>query len=195
MTIATLAFVEKANRPTSNLGSRSPQSGDVNKQISEVVKTLRDIKPWSYLVDVFGVSDGAARKKVNLEREYSPNEIALLLRSEDGFAFLSEIMSKAPRPPLWWRICRPLMASTDAARLQQRALRIAQRTLKEALNADADLTATLARGQAALMLHDEEFYGARLAPVGEREAGASDRKGRAPAAADQPVRRAAAGRR
>jgi len=97
-------------------------------------------------------------------REFAVDELAALLRSEHGFQFLVDVMADAA--PAWWRLCRPLMTAADAQRMQVAARRKIKQALEQVLDADSKLTTTIERGQAALILQDEEFYGARLAPHG-----------------------------
>lgn len=82
-------------------------------------------------------------------RTLSADVIARLLRSEDGLHFLAAIMGDAR--PRWWRAFHEHLVIADARRLQSAA----KRRLQEALNADADLAAAIARAESYA---DEDFH-------------------------------------
>jgi hypothetical protein len=67
-------------------------------------------------------------------------------------------MEAAPRKPLWWRICRPLMDVADIERMQLHAKRRLQAAVTGALGHDAQLAAGIEQGRTALALQDQDFY-------------------------------------
>lgn len=100
-----------------------------------------------------GLSVGAANKKVHGQRTIDADEMARLLRTDDGFEFLTALMADAQ--PKWWVLCSAFMEVREAQRLQAEARLRIRRAVRGALNADADLTAAISRADA---LSDADFH-------------------------------------
>ena len=93
------------------------------------------------------------------QREMSSEDFARLLRTEEGFEFLIAAMADAE--PAWWRLIRALSDAAQAQKLQAVARRRLRRAVRGALDADQEITAAIARAEAAFV-HDEEFYGPQI---------------------------------
>ena len=138
---------ENAKTALSVSGPSWPQNG-------AIIATFRNLFPQhtrKTLARLLGISDGAAHKKLSGERAFSTAELAALIRSEHGLDFLVALMADAE--PAWWRRVKAYFAAIDAQRLQ----RAARRRLREAIDADTELTAAIGRAD-ALLVHDEDFY-------------------------------------
>ena len=138
-----------------------PISGPSLPQNGAIIATLKNLFPQhtrKTLARLLGVSDGAAHKKLTGERAFSAAELAALIRSEHGLDFLVALMADAE--PAWWRRAKAYFAAIDAQRMQ----RTARRKLREAIDADADLSAAIGRAD-ALLVQDADFYGAHADAV------------------------------
>lgn len=157
----------KANRASAVSGTKNAETGIVHRAIVSVINQLAPRKAWAFVAEQLGLEERTAKHRIASTRQFSADEVGELLRSEDGFRYLAAIMSAAPNMPLWFRICAPLMELADVQRMQLAARRRYEAAIRKTADADEQLTATLRRGQAALMVQDEGFYSARLAPMGE----------------------------
>lgn len=131
---------------------RAAPSGPPGSQGGAIVDALRDVFPEHArkLIATFtGLSPGATKKKLEGDRPFHADELAALLRTDQGFELLSRIM--AGSRPRWWVLCSAFMEVRDAQRLQAKA----RAKIRKALNADADLSAAIARADA---LSDEDFH-------------------------------------
>lgn len=85
---------------------------------------------------------------MSLQRDFTAHELALLLRSEDGFQFIAALMADAD--PQWWRGVRKANALG--------AMRRQQKQLQEAISELEQVDGALARAEAALSVSDEDFH-------------------------------------
>ncbi len=123
-----------------------------------IIATFEKIFPQharKTLARLLGISDGAAKKKIEGERGLSLDEFVTMLRTPEGFKYLTAAMSDSTVQ--WWRICAPLMEVAEVQAMQLRARRRFSRAVKGALDADADLSASIARAD-ALLVQDEDFH-------------------------------------
>lgn len=141
-----------ANRSPSKPVTRFTQVGQTNFWLISKFKEMYE-KPAAVISDWLGISERTAKRKLGCERELSAEEIGLLIRSEQGFHFVTAIMGDAR--PEWWRICSALMDAADIRKMQMAAQRRIAKTLEGALDADRTLSATIARAE-ALAIQDEE---------------------------------------
>jgi hypothetical protein len=146
----TLAIAHgKANLVGAESCTKSPRSVEINLILGRTCRTVFGRKTWSYLTELFGVSERSAKSRLACEREFTADELAVLLRSENGLRFLVAVMGDAQ--PAWWKTFKGHIALLDARKLQ----RAAQRRLQEAIDAETDLSAAIARAD---LLSDEEFH-------------------------------------
>lgn len=121
---------------------------------SDVVRAARDIWPlktaWN-LHYVTGYTVRACEYWLAGRAAIPADALAELIRSPWGREFLAAIMVGSRQG--WWTKVASYFRTLDALALQ----RAARMRLKEAIDADADLSATIARADAALF-QDEDFY-------------------------------------
>jgi uncharacterized protein YutE (UPF0331/DUF86 family) len=91
--------------------------------------------------------------------------LAIMLRSEHGLRFLSAVMADAR--PRWWVAFKSQAAITNARRHEAAA----RRSLQEAVDATADLSAAIARTE---ILPDQDFHRGHVDAL-RTMAGVSDR--------------------
>lgn len=149
MTKRCADLVLVANSALSEAGATSPRSGDANSAVLDVLRALLGPKPWTILVDWFGLSNGAARKKMYGERELSTDELATLLRSEHGREVLAALMGDAQ--PRWWRALNAQMLLIDSKQESYRA----RRRLREAMDVADDIEDEIDQAETALVLRGE----------------------------------------
>jgi hypothetical protein len=147
----------KANSPLANSGSGPNKTGSVQTLIIEHVKAIFGVKPWGPLAEYLGIEDRTAQHRVYGTRAFDCDETAKLLWREDGWHLFVAIMEAAPRKPLWWKICRPLMRTAEMERAQLIQRRELQALLTEALGNDAKLAADIQAGRAAIARQDADF--------------------------------------
>jgi len=135
----------------------SAQNGGTNAAISQVLREIFPAKAWSHIGALLGLGERSAKHRMATTREFTADEIAALLHQPFGFKVVAAIMAQCERPPLWWRVCKPLMELADVQQAQLAARRKVERMLKGAMDADADLTAAIARAE-AVAVHDPEFH-------------------------------------
>ena len=156
MTATSFGSLTRANSGVAVLGIRNAGMGATNFIILECLKTISPRKPWSLLVDALGLKPRAAKHRTDGDRKFTAEELALLLRTEDGFKFLDAVMADAQ--PTWWRMCRPLMEVAETQKMQASARRRLRRVIEGVVDADREISASIARAETALCVHDEEFY-------------------------------------
>lgn len=156
--------------------------GPSKSQSGAVIAALRKIFPEharKVLAVTLGISFGAAKKKIEGDRDISLDEFAVLLRTPKGFQYLTAVMSDSTVQ--WWRLLAPMMEVAEVQAMQNRARRKLRNAVKGAMDADADITAAIARAD-ALLVQDEDFHRHQadavlaMARVSHR-AGAAPRKG------------------
>lgn len=151
-------------------GATIPQAGEISRSIINTIKQMYET-PAIVLGRWLNVTDKQAKRKLNGERELSADEIATLIRSEQGFHIVAAIMGDAT--PEWWRLCSVLMDAAEIKKMQIVAQRRIAKQLRGAIDADAELTAAIARSE-ALAFHDPEHMRPHLDAL-RSMAGLSDR--------------------
>lgn len=119
--------------------------------VMRAAQGLWGLKAITILQEITGRSERTVRYWRARRRNLSSDELATLIRSEDGLTFLSAVM--ADSEPRWWMAFKQQVAIKDARRYE----RAARRKLQEAIDADADLTAAIERAD-ALLVSDPDFY-------------------------------------
>jgi hypothetical protein len=151
-------------------GATFPHGGEISRAVVNTIKQLYE-NPAIVLGRWLNVSDKQAKRKLSGEREFSVSELAILIRSERGFEVVAAIMGDAN--PEWWRICATLMDAADIRKMQIAAQKRIAKTLKGAIDADAELSAAIARSE-ALAFHDPDHMRPHLDAL-RSMAGLSDR--------------------
>lgn len=128
--------------------TRNDQNGALQNAIALAFRDIFPRKTWLEIAEWFGLSERGAKHRLAGSRDFTAEEIAIMLRSEHGLTFLSAIMADAT--PRWWVAFKQQVAIKDARRLETAA----RRKLQEAIDAEADLSATIAHTEA---LSDQDF--------------------------------------
>lgn len=148
--------LESANRCGGTLCVRDASSVQLSRLISDKARELFD-KPYRALVDLLKVSERDAHYRLSAKRKYTAIEIAMLLRSDQGFEFLTAIMANAR--PRWWQLCLPFMRAQKARDVTAAAQREISEIMKDTLDAHRALTETIERADALA------FYGSEQAGI------------------------------
>jgi len=149
MTAQFAITTDKANSTDMPRGMSTTLSGYI---VAALQKIFPDDTVKSY-ADLIGVSLTSANKQIHRQRNFTADDIAELLRTDHGFEILTAIMADAK--PKWWVLVSSFMEVRDAQRLQAEARARIRRAVRGALDADADLTAAIARADT---LSDADFY-------------------------------------
>jgi hypothetical protein len=156
-----------ANRGGAETCTTSAGNGTTTATIAAVLRDIFPRKTWSHLGDLLTLEERTAKHRVAATRRFSDDEIAALLHQPFGFKVVAAIMSQAKNPPLWWRVCKPLMELADLQQMQLNARRRLGRLLKGAVDADTDITAAIARAETYLAVQDEDFHRQDIDGLGE----------------------------
>jgi len=154
---ATSAIQNGFCKPPQNVaGERFPQVGETNIRVISKINEM-----YSEAAVIFGrwlgIADKSAKRKLNLERGLSVEELGKLIRDERGFEILQAVMGDAR--PKWWRLMLPLMDAAEAREMQMAARRRLKQTIESALDADQHLTAAIQRAEA---LSDQDHVSVQL---------------------------------
>jgi len=128
--------------------TRNDQNGALQNAIALALREVFPRKTWLEVAEWFGLSERGAKHRLAGSREFTAEELALMLRSEHGLTFLSAIMMDAA--PRWWVAIRQQVAMKDARRFEAAA----RRKLQEAIDAEADLSSAISHADALL---DQDF--------------------------------------
>lgn len=145
-------FAKSGTDKTAPSSDRSAPNQLLINKIRELFPrdTVKALAAW------LKVSTDTARHRIKGDREFSLDEVSSLLHSEHGFEILSALMTRAKRPPRWWRVCMPLMDLADAERM----VALARKRTKDAILSQQETTDALEteiRRAQALAIHDQEF--------------------------------------
>jgi len=148
----SLALPGNANLATADICGRDRNKSRTNYLVMQKARSLFPRKTAIHLVAITGYSQRAVECWLSGQARIPSDAIASLLHCEFGREFLSAIMVDAT--PIWWRKAIAYFAAVDALSLQ----RAAKRRLREAVDADADLTAAIHRADNLLACGDQDFY-------------------------------------
>ena len=143
-----------------------PSDGLAPNQI--LINKIRELFPRDTvkaLAAWLKVSTDTARHRIKGDREFSLDEVSALLHSEHGFEILSALMTRAKRPPRWWRVCMPLMDLADAERMVAVVRQRTQDAIHNRQEVTDALETEIRRAQAAA-IHDQEFAQPRVDALG-----------------------------
>jgi hypothetical protein len=146
-------FVKSA---TVGAGETFPQFGETNSSVINAINEMYE-NAAVILGRWLGVTDKTAKRKLNLERGLTVEELGKLIRSERGFEIVAAIVGDAK--PSWWRLVVPLMDAADARKMQIAARRRLEKTIESAVDADKLLAATISRAEA---LQDQDHVSPHL---------------------------------
>lgn len=156
MTEASAAAVAFGKSTRRGAGATIPQFGETNSRVINAINEM-----YAEAAVIFGrwigVTDKTAKRKLNLERGLSVEELGKLIRSDQGFQVVAAIMGDAK--PKWWRIMVPLMDAAEAREMQMIARRKLEKTIESAVDADKHLAAAISRAEA---LQDQDHVSVQL---------------------------------
>lgn len=160
MTKSNMVGAADANRRGAETGIEIPETGIAHSIVISCAKAIFPRKTWAYLAVLIDVPERTAKHRLAGSRSLSIDELRMLLRSDQGFEFLSALMEGAECR--WWRQCRVMMRAVSARAQRARITR----ELHEAVDADRDLSAAINRAEAALAFQDEDFMRAHVDALG-----------------------------
>lgn len=142
-------------------GTGFPKAGTTSRRIAQAIRFLQPRKAWGYLAQSLAMSERSARNRLAESREFSVDELAALIRSEDGLDVLRAVIAEAR--PKWWRLVSAFLDVADAQRLQAVAQRRITSAVRGAIEGNDALESEIARTTTALSLSDPEFAGPHIA--------------------------------
>lgn len=154
MTSSVSIAVGKANPGGAETCTAFTGTCTTSRIISETLARICPDKTWAYIANLIGVKERAAKHRKAASRPYSADDLRKILHSENGFIVLAAIM--ADSNARWWKVCFPLMQVAEVQAMQLRARKKISQALLGAVDADADLTAAIARAD-TLLVHDADF--------------------------------------
>lgn len=101
---------EKSNLGRTILGLESPKAGQIQFAINAALRKKTETNLWPYLAVLLrltqrGLGDKVAKNRAAGLREYSLEDIALLLRSDVGLEVLKTMMGDKKTWPKWFKVC------------------------------------------------------------------------------------------
>lgn len=154
MSATSVTLGAKANGGGGVVTYRPTQESGLVQRLMQKAHELWPIKATHGLAASSNTSPRSVERWSQGKGGISAEALANLIRSDHGFQFLTAIMADAQ--PKWWRVCAALMDANDAQRLQMQARRRLRRVIRGALDADVELTASIARAD-SLLVHDADF--------------------------------------
>lgn len=139
-------------------GENLPQIGETSRRVISKIKEMYE-NPAVIFGRWIGVSDKTAKRKLNMERAITAEELGILIRSERGYEIVAAVMGDAR--PAWWRIVVPLMDAADARKMQMAANRRVAKTIERMVDADKALASSIQYAE-SLAVQDEEHIGPHL---------------------------------
>ncbi|MGM5033506.1 hypothetical protein [Tardiphaga sp. 803_E3_N1_3] len=144
--------------------SETDTGPSIHQQITAFFKSLQPLKTWGLIADALGLREHAAKHRAANHRDYSIEELQVLLHSDSGAEILEMLMADAE--PEWWRALKINLNLSKAlaaqAQWQQTVMsldatpidRPTRRKLKKVINADRAFNAARAQKEvAAGLLH------------------------------------------
>lgn len=146
--------------------SETDAGSSIHEQVTEWFKSLQPLKTWALIADALGLKEHAAKHRAANHRDYSVEEIRVLLHSDSGDEILQMLMADAE--PAWWRALRinlnlskavaaqaqwtQSVMALDAAPLDQST----RRKMKKVIDADRAFNRARAQKElAAGLLHQD----------------------------------------
>ena len=158
MTAASAISRTRANFSSAKSCGETRNKLRLNVEIATTARRLFPLKTAMQLVEITGYPQRTVEYWLTGNAKIPSDALSMLLRSEWGVDFLGAVMGGAK--PSWWRKTIAYFAALDSMSLQHRA----RRKLREAINADRDTSAAIARAD-ALLVQDEDFYGSHAAAM------------------------------
>lgn len=131
----------------------------IHGALTDFFTGLKPKKTWTLIADVLGLKEHAAKHRAGNQRDYSIEELMVLLHSESGDEIFEMLMADAE--PAWWRALRVNLNLSKAlaaqAQWQQTVLSLdttpldqsSRRKVKKVINADRAFNAVRAEKEVA----------------------------------------------
>jgi len=132
------------------VGTKNPNLGTVQVSLMAIAKAISPVKTWAYVATLLCTTERTAKHRLANTREITADEIAKLLRSEDGIHFLVALMADAR--PSWWKTMLRMGVLGGIERRREADLQLLRNVADVSNQTSAELPA-------ALMVQDSEFYG------------------------------------
>lgn len=138
-----------AKTASANLGTKNPGSVTIQSALISVARMISPAKTWGYLAKLLGTTERVSKHRLYGSREFTADEIAALLRSEDGIHYLVALMDRAR--PQWWRTLLKMGVLGGIERRREADMNLMRKIANVSDQTAAELPA-------ALMVQDAEFY-------------------------------------
>lgn len=147
----------------------------IHEAITAIFSRLQPHKTWALIAKTLHLKEHAARHRAANHRDYTIEELQLLLQGENGAEILHLLMRGAE--PAWWKALRTSLALSQArvaqAEWQQAVMALdnapidapTRRKLKKVRHADRDFTATRAGQELAAGVLHQNLVRAVAGPV------------------------------
>lgn len=156
MTATSARTAEYAKTGTDDIVGQTRRGSRLNADVMRKSREVFPVKTAHHLADITGYSVRACERWLS-DRVVIPSDaLALLIQSEWGRDFLAAVMTD--NTPRWWLQLKAWIQAIDLAAAERKH----RRKLRELLD-----DANEAKGTAALLLQDEDFYSSRLQPTRE----------------------------
>jgi hypothetical protein len=154
MKAASAETQESAKIDTDDIVGQTRRGSRLNADVMRKSREVFPVKTAHHLADITGYSVRACERWLS-DRVVIPSDaLALLIQSEWGRDFLAAVMTD--NTPRWWLQLKAWIQAIDYAAAERKQ----RRKLRELLD-----DANEAKGTAALLLQDEDFYSSRLQPA------------------------------
>lgn len=150
MTAVTAIGSFKSKKGSAVSGIKNPATGSIQAALVETARGISPVKTWGYLAKLLGITERVAKHRMAYTRTFTADEVAALLRSEQGIHFLVAIMDDAR--PKWWRTMLKMGVLGGIERRREADLKLLRRVAHVTNETSAELPA-------ALMVQDADFYG------------------------------------
>lgn len=146
-----------ANLPRHNSGPSLYQNGAINAAVIKKIKEIYFYDTVKMLADWLDLTIKTAKNRIQGARDFSLDEVGVLLSSDHGFKVLTAIMRAAEqrpgyRAPAWWEVCEPLMDLADAELLCEAVRRRTNQVIRKREDVADALEAEIRRAQ-TLAIH------------------------------------------
>lgn len=161
MTRPIALTANSANQPADKTAPSPRRCGPNHFSVVNKIRDLYAKDTVKILSRWISISIDTAKHRIKGDREFSLDEVATLLQSEQGFEILSALMSTAKRQPQWWRVCVPLMDLADAERM----VAVVRKRTQDAITKREEVTDALEteiRRAQTLAIHGSEQAGVQL---------------------------------
>lgn len=140
------------------------QVSTIHQAITEFFVQLQPLKTWGLIQKTLGLKEHAAKHRAANHRDYSVEELQMLLHGDNGDQILDLLMKTANPVPLWWQEHQATRTLTYARGLQAASRQLAlsidnapmeqptRRKLRKFIDADRTISAARSEAEATVGL-------------------------------------------